>query len=206
MRDNSSDLAGRQTQAIFILNSLELAVSMIFSKQETKSLHRIAGSRKLCLYLLPALAILGQFARQIYEEQEKNMRTETAFELYAKYRNIKHKTKFWNKEYVWEKFKSTFIVCLVKEMCHKYLFSEARLDEAIYYRRLWKKVHSCGNRSHGWALMGSTTDFLQNPKSPILLSPEQPWQHGSGWDCLPSLLHLMLLVQIAPKTKLSHLG
>lgn len=91
MRDNSSDLAGRQTQAILILNSLELPVSMIVSKQETKSLHRIAGSRELCLYLLPALAILGQFARQIYEEQEKNMRTETAFELYAKSRNIKHK-------------------------------------------------------------------------------------------------------------------
>lgn len=71
MRDNSSGPAGRQTQAIFILKSLELAVSIIVSKQETKSLYRIAGGRELYLYLLSALAILGQFARQICEEQEK---------------------------------------------------------------------------------------------------------------------------------------
>lgn len=57
MKDNSSGPAGRQIRAIFILKSLELAVSMIVSRQETKSLYRIAGIRELYLYLLPALEI-----------------------------------------------------------------------------------------------------------------------------------------------------
>ena len=78
---NSSASAGRQAQAIFIFNSSELAFSMIVSEQETKSVHMMASSRELCLHLRLALAILRHFAGQIYEEQRKNMRAETAFEL-----------------------------------------------------------------------------------------------------------------------------
>lgn len=78
-------------QAIFILYSLELAVTMIVSKQETKSLHWIAGSRELCLYLLPALAILGQFAKQIYKEQEKTWGLRLVLNSMLNPEKIKHK-------------------------------------------------------------------------------------------------------------------
>lgn len=47
MQDNSSASAGRWAQAIFIFNSLELAASMTVSKQETKSIHAIAGKRAM---------------------------------------------------------------------------------------------------------------------------------------------------------------
>lgn len=128
----------------------------------SRKLKVFTDSRELCLYLLPALAILGQFAWQIYE-QEQNMRTETAFELYAKSRNNKQKTKFWNKECVREKIKSTSFTLSCKRDVSSIFFG-ARLNEAIYYRRRWKK--SCtlvAIKSQGWAVMGSATDSLQNP-------------------------------------------
>lgn len=104
----------------------------------SRKLKVFTDSRELCLYLLPALAILGQFAWQIYE-QEQNMRTETAFELYAKSRNNKQKKKFWNKECVREKIKSTSFTLSCKRDVSSIFFG-ARLNEAIYYRRRWKKA------------------------------------------------------------------
>lgn len=92
MQDNSSASAGRRAQAIFIFNSLELAVSTIVSKQETKSVPAIAGNRELCLYLLLALAILRHFARQIYEEQEKPWGPRLLFNSVLNQEKTQHKT------------------------------------------------------------------------------------------------------------------
>lgn len=47
----------------FHLQLLEVALSMIVSKQETKGIYPIAGNRELCLYLLLARTILRDFCQ-----------------------------------------------------------------------------------------------------------------------------------------------